>query len=62
MKKIFNNPKPSCQPNEIINTSNYTIGQNYAHFIGKQFQLGKHSVFVEDVIGEGVCLLSFYYL
>ena len=29
------------------------ISQTYAHFIGKQFQLSKHSVCVEEVIAEG---------
>lgn len=29
------------------------ISQTYAHFIGKQFQLSKHSVYVEEVIAEG---------
>jgi len=57
MKKIFNNSKSmsisSNQPNEMINTANYTIGQNYSHFIGKTFQLSKHIVVVDDVIAEG---------
>lgn len=50
MKKIFNNRN---EPNEVINTANYTIGQNYSHFIGKTFQLEKHVVCVDDVIAEG---------
>ena len=29
------------------------ISQTYAHFIGKQFQLSKHNVYVEEVIAEG---------
>ena len=59
MKKIFTNTKSlsisssSSQPNEMINTANYTIGQNYSHFIGKTFQLSKHTVCVDDVIAEG---------
>ena len=47
MKKIFNNRN---EPNEVINTANYTIGQNYSHFIGRTFQLDKHVVTVDDVI------------
>ena len=50
MKKIFNNRN---EPNEVINTANYTIGQSYSHFIGKTFQLEKHVVCVEEVIAEG---------
>ncbi len=50
MKKIFNNRN---EPNEVINTANYTIGQNYSHFIGRTFQLDKHVVTVDDVIAEG---------
>ena len=50
MKKIFNNRN---EPNEVINTANYTIGQSYSHFIGRTFQLDKHSVCVEDVVAEG---------
>ncbi len=50
MKKIFNNRN---EPNEVINTANFTIGQNYSHFIGRTFQLEKHIVTVDDVIAEG---------
>ena len=55
MKKIFNNKSSSVanQPNEVINTANYTIGQSYAHYIGKTFQLSKHSVCIEEVVAEG---------
>ena len=56
MKKIFTNSKSSSlagQPNEMINTAGYTVGQNYAHYIGKSFQLSQHTVYVEDVIAEG---------
>ena len=63
MKKIFNNSKSisisSNQPNELINTANYTIGQNYSHFIGKTFQLSKHIVCVDDVIAEGLFVYLF---
>jgi hypothetical protein len=63
MKKIFNNSKSismsSNQPNELINTANYTIGQNYSHFIGKTFQLSKHVVCVDDVIAEGLFVYFF---
>lgn len=51
MKKIFNSNRN--EPNEVINTANYTIGQSYSHFIGRTFQLDKHAVCVEDVIAEG---------
>ena len=57
MKKIFTASKSSAlssgQPNELINTANLTISQQYAHFIGQKFQLAKHSVCVEEVIAEG---------
>lgn len=56
MKKIFTNSKSSSlpgPPNEMINTAGYSVGQNYAHFIGKSFQLGQHTVYVEDVVAEG---------
>ncbi len=33
--------------------SNAGVASNYAHFIGKSYQLTKHSVTVEDVIAEG---------
>lgn len=55
----------------MINTANYTIGQNYSHFIGKTFQLSKHTVCVDDVIAEGgflffsddflIDLVNYYY-
>jgi AP2-associated kinase len=55
MKKIFasSNSKYSGreQPNEMITTTN--ISQTYSHFIGKTFQLTKHTVCIEDIIAEG---------
>jgi serine/threonine protein kinase len=56
MKKIFNNSKSANyhhhhQPNEQIQTT--SISQTYSHFIGKSFQMSKHSVCIEDIIAEG---------
>jgi AP2-associated kinase len=52
MKKIFNNAKSSANTSNDA-SANSSSGQNYSHFIGKVYQLSKHSVYVEDVIAEG---------
>lgn len=51
MKKIFNAKSSTNASNDA--NANSSSGQNYSHFIGKVYQLAKHSVYVEDVIAEG---------